>query len=187
MRNYYIAICIALIIGIIITLVYKSNSKEEKPQDNNTVVEDDNYIPDSLDNLITYDVLKDYKEIERYNFTDESDILREVSYDSLKDDGRFTVTIFSYKNRDVGIECEEEIYVDEYINRLTHKEQLIIDNKTFYVGYTAQDDHEDVIARAYVKNNDYVFEFIMSNFDNFITKKQYEDFIKMIKTVKFKK
>lgn len=140
--------------------------------------------PESLDKLIDYSILDNYKVSEKIYWNDDNKTLVQISYDNKNNFGRFVIGIFSYKGKDLF--SDEKIDVDECINRLTHKKTMKIDNKTFYIGYTGQDDFDDVNARAYVKDGDYVFEFSMSNFDDFITKKQYNEFIEIIKTVELK-
>ena len=70
---------------------------------------------------------------------------------------------------------------------LTKKQTMEIDGKTFTVGYSGQDDLDDVIARAYVIVGDYALQFSMRNFDARVTDKQYNDFITIIKSIKFLK
>ncbi len=140
--------------------------------------------PESLDKLIDYSILDNYKVSEKLYWNDDNKTLVQISYDNKNNFGRFMVGVFSYKGIDVF--SNEKIDIDEYIDYLTHKTTMTINGKTFYIGYTGQDDFDDVNARAYVKDGDYVFEFSMSNFDDFITKTQYREFIEMLKTVELK-
>ena len=138
-------------------------------------------------------VLDDYEEIDKYTlseFNDDIDIknanniIVEEIYESDISNGYFSIEIFSYKNKDIiGFTNIDE---SKYIEILAKKEVLKINNHDFYVGYSSQDDYEEAILRAYVRHNDYVILFTMSNSDDPTTKKQYDEFISMINTVKFK-
>ena len=144
----------------------------------------DEFKPLGIDKLISYRLSKKYKVVEKIYYKDDNKTLIEKSYGMKDDERRFTIRIFSYKNKD--LISDYVINADDYINYMTHKKEMKIKGYKFFVGYTGQDDFEDVIARAYVRYNDYVLQISMSNSDDFITDKQYEDFIKIIKTIEFK-
>lgn len=183
MKRKILLICL---IALILLVGCKKKTEETVENDINPVDVED-FIPESLDKLVSYTVLKNYKTIEKLYWNDDSDILIEVSYGGKEDEGRFTASIFSYKNRDAAIEGENEIDAEDYIGNLVKKQTMVIDGRTFVVGYSGQDDFDDVIGRAYVIDGDYAFLFSMSNADDFITEKQYNEFISMIKTIKFLK
>lgn len=168
----YNLVLLSLFLFSILTITGCKNKKED--------------LPKSMDDIISYTVLDNYKLSESYYWDEEETILTEKCYDANNHFGRFTASMFSYKKKDAGISGENKVDEKEYIDALTHKKTMIIDDRTFIVGYSGLDDFDDVIGRAYVKEGDYVFMFSMSNFDDFITKEQYNDFINMLKTIKFK-
>lgn len=179
---------IILFVLTVLSVFLVGCKKKEEPQNKEPeVIDVEDFTPESLEKLVSYSVLKNYKSIEKLYWNDDSDILIEESYGNNKDDGRFTVSIFSYKNRDAFSDSDYELNAEDYIGYLVNKKTMVIDGKTFTIGYSGMDDFDDVIGRAYVTNGDYVFLFSMSNGDDFITSKQYDDFISMIKTVKFSK
>lgn len=174
-------IIISLIIIILIILVplFTTDISKEKDVDKD--------LPLSIEKLIKYDVLVNYDCIGYLYFNDNhKNIVIEKEYQNRNNDGYFTVAIYSYKGKDVGIECQEDIDENDYMKHLVHKKEMVIDNQNFLIGYSGQDDVEDVNGRAYVRKGDYVFYFSMQNADVQITQSQYDEFIQMIKTVKFK-
>ena len=184
MRKSLVFLLIVLVLLVSLTGCKK---KEEEEVIDTPVEEIEDYIPEDLNDLISYSVLKNYKSIEKLYWNDDSDILVEESYGSKTDEGRFTASIFTYKKRDAFIEPDREIDAEDYIGHLVKKNTMVIDGRTFTIGYSGEDDIDDVIGRAYVTNGDYVFLFSMSNADERITEKQYNDFISILKTIKFKK
>lgn len=139
----------------------------------------------NIDELISYNVINYFEKDTSQDEGEKTNISQ--SYYSTKDDAFFQVQIFSYKNKDMyNLNAEYTIDENDYISSLSHQIEMIVDNEEFYIGYIPQDDIEDVIAKAYVRHKDYVFEFTMSNFDSQITNEQYEDFLKIIQSVKFK-
>jgi len=137
-----------------------------------------------IEELISYKVLKNYKKVDEQKL-DKNDLVYEINYEDSKNEGYFTVGIFSYKGIDFLNDEREVLDENEFIYSLTKSSTLEVDGYTFDVGYSGQDDHENVIARAYVKYGDYVIELSMRKSDDFITDKQYEEFIEMVKSVKF--
>ena len=179
--NFVIYFILILLLAIVI--VYKNRTpiiEREEPK----IVEDTGSTPRNINELISYDLLDDYKYINKEYWDQEETIVREESYESQKNYGYFTASIFSYKNIDPY--TEGKIFVNEYINNLVHKNTIVIDGKIFYVGYSGLEDVEDAIGRAYVTYGNYVFEFSMTNNDESITEEQYDDFINIIKSIKFK-
>ena len=169
------------------------NKKDEPKKEENKVVEEIDYNVSSIEDIISYKILNNYKHVDNYTLSDFNDdlelangnnIIVQENYESKDDDGYFSVELFSYKNRDiVGF---SEISEDGYIEILVNKTNLKIDEHDFYIGFSSHDDEEKSIVRAYVRHNDYVIRFSESNFDVPVTNKQYNEFIEMIKTVKFK-
>ena len=139
----------------------------------------------SIDELISYKVVDYYKKGGHY-YIEDTKVKIEQDYYSLRDGGYFQIELFSYKDHDVFGSSDETIDLDEYINALNKKEELIIDDHTFYLGYRNSEEVENVNARAYVRHNDYVIEFLMSNSDELLEDYQYEDFKEMLKSIKFK-
>ena len=137
-----------------------------------------------IEELISYKVLKNYKKVDEQKL-DKNDLVYEINYEDSKNEGYFTVGIFSYKGIDFLDDEREVLDENEFIYSLTKSSTLEVDGYTFDVGYSGQDDHENVIARAYVKYGDYVIELSMRKSDDFVTDKQYEEFIEMVKSVKF--
>ena len=82
-----------------------------------------------------------------------------------------------------GIDC---YYVSGVVSTGSHAWNYVYVNNGWYFIDVTWDDYDDVIARAYVKYNDYVIQISMSNSDDFITDKQYKDFIAIINTIEFK-
>ena len=150
-----------------------------------------NELPKTLDDLITYSILDDYELIEEIYYHDSEEdrnenIIVEKSYEKANDSGRFTLSIFSYQNKEVVVHSDNIINYEDKINSLVKTQKTMIDNHEFTIGFSGLDDFADVIGRAYVKKDDYIFLFSMKNFDSHLTDEQYNDFITMIKTIKFK-
>ena len=136
---------------------------------------------ENFNNLLTIDILDKYYLNDQY---EENNIIYEYEYVSTEDESMFLIQIFSHNNLD--IINNEEINENAFIDTLTNVSTMEIDNEIFSIGYSSFDDVDDVVLRAIVRHNDYVFEFTMTNADDFLTEEQKDDFITMIKTIKFK-
>jgi hypothetical protein len=186
-----------VLVFLIVLFIITGCNKKIVNNDNNSIkeIEDDSFVIESLDSLISYKMLDDYVEGDTYylsDFNEEStqenknNVIVEKYYESKKSYGYFSALIFSYKNKDIFPE-NNSIDENDYINNLVKKTTMTIDNHQFTIGYSGEDDLDDVIGRAYVRHNDYVFLFSMSNSDDPITEEQYNEFIKIISSIKFLK
>ena len=133
----------------------------------------------NIDDLISYDV-QDY-----FEKGEDNDYIK--TYYSNKDSSYFEVKIFSYKNKEV-INKTDDYSLDEndYIGSLTDLVQMEISKETFSIGYRGNEESDSKSLVSYVRHKNYVFEFYMNNSESTLTDEQYNDFLVMIQSVKFK-
>ena len=142
-------------------------------------------LPAPLEDLITYDLPEEYQ-LDReylYDGDDEFPII-EKGYTS-EHDGYFSVGVFSYQGFDCLGDVTQKIDFDEYINGLADMREITIDGETGYIGTNASDDMPGMVAVAYVKHGDYVFEYRLSNGDEQVTKAQLKQFEQIVCSTKF--
>ncbi|MBQ1490063.1 MAG: hypothetical protein IIZ43_03360 [Eubacterium sp.] len=146
--------------------------------------------PESLDALLEFEPLSGYETSEEncYSFergdkTYEDIIVRKCYYEK-NGDGLFSVSIGAYKDKDVLTGCRSN-YDRSWLNTWTKKRTVSdADGRTVHVGMTGMDDFDSVVLRGWLEDGDYLYEFSMSNGDDFLTKKQEKAFFQMIETVK---
>jgi len=140
----------------------------------------------NINELISYDIL-DYFEKDNYNYVNDGDKTYIESYYSTKNEGFFQAQIFSYKNKDV-FNPNEDYSLDEndYIGSLTNLVEMKIDKENFFIGYRGSEEVDNASLVAYVRHKNYVFEFDLSNSEQPISEEQYNDFLVIIQSVKFK-
>ena len=144
------------------------------------------HLPESLDNLISYDLPKDYLPDMKYKYNDEEwNPVVQRAY-MKEDEGYVSFAIFSFEGYDCLGEIDQAIDVNDYINKLKDKKEIDIGGQTGYIGTIDSDDTEEMSGVAYVAKGDYVFEFRLDNFDDKVTDKQMKTFEDIIGTVKFK-
>lgn len=133
----------------------------------------------NIDDLISYDV-QDY-----FEKGEDNDYVK--AYYSTKDSSYFEVKIFSYKNKEV-INKTDDYSLDEndYIGSLTDLVQMEISKETFSIGYRGNEESDSKSLVSYVRHKNYVFEFYMNNSESTLTDEQYNDFLIMLQSVKFK-
>ena len=155
----------------------------------------DKNIPKSLDELLSYSIPNDAN-LEYYTvasgefYTPEKKTKEPIvgKQYSLKNGAYFSISIFSYKG------YVQEIY-DVRSEKKDYKDYYRYDNNTkilitkfgkFYIESIESDDMPDMVLRATVKNNDYVYEIVLSNGDEQYTKEQKDWFYTFIKEIKEK-
>ena len=144
------------------------------------------HMPESLDDLISYELPKDYLPDMKYKYNDEEwNPVVQRAY-MKEDEGYISFAIFSFEGYDCLGELDQTIDVNERVNNLKDKKEIDIGGLTGYIGTMASDDTEDMAAVAYVTRGDYVFEFRFENFDDKVTDAQMKTFEDVIGTVKFK-
>ena len=142
-------------------------------------------LPDPLDNLISFDLPEEYQLDREYPYDDNEDNpIIEKGYTS-EQSGYFSVGVFSYKGNDCLGDVTQTIDLDEYIDRLDNLSEISIDGETAYLGTHDSDDMPGMVAVAYVKHGDYVFEFRLSNGDEQVSKAQLKDFERIVRSIKF--
>lgn len=150
--------------------------------------EDVNYehMPESIDDLITYDVPKGFISDMKYKYNDEewNPVIQRAYLN--EEEGYISFAIFSFEGYDCLGELDQTIDVNETISKIKDKKEIDIGGQTGYIGTMESDDTEDMVAVAYVSFGDYVFEFRFENFDEKISDKQMKTFEDVVGTVKFK-
>ena len=168
MKKILLVFCLLLLIGC---------SKETRNVDSDEFK--------GLDELITIEYPSNYIKGGDY-MQDDTTYKLEEDYYTEDTEVYFQVQILSFKDIDVFSDENDKIDYKNYVNSLNHKEELKIDNETFYIGYRGSEELEDTHAQAYVKAGNYVIEFMTINSDELITKDQYNEFVSILKTIKFK-
>lgn len=149
--------------------------------------------PKSIDSLISYSDPKDatleyYTVVSGDIYTPDKKSKEPIigkNY-SFKDGAYFTIDIFSYKDYiqepyNVG---SEKIDFKDYYKFDENTEILKTNFGTFYIESLTSDDMPDMVLRATVRKEDYVYEMVLSNSDEQYTKEQKEWFYNFLKELK---
>ena len=148
--------------------------------------DEDLFIPDPIDKLISFTLPKEFKPDMEYPYAGEDgNPTVEVAYTS-ENKGYFAAGIFSYKGWDCLGDTDSTIDLDEYSGALENSKQIKIGGETGYFGTRESDDMPEMVAIIYVEHGDYIFEFRLTNYDEQVTKEQMKEFEQIVSTVKFK-
>ena len=137
--------------------------------------------PQPIDSLLRTNLSKDWEPNDLIESEERIDV--EETYISDNNGGYLSISIFSYKGRDVWSKPYKRTDWKKQVRLLSSVKKLKINDNIWYVGTSSSDDMPDMVLCAFVKRGDYVFECRLSNFDEQVTDYQKKKFSEILESI----
>ena len=137
--------------------------------------------PQSIDTLLRTNLSEDWEPNDLIESEERIDV--EETYISDNNGGYLSLSIFSYKDRDIWSKPYKKTDWKKQVRLLSSVKKIKINDNIWYVGTSSSDDMPDMVLCAFVKKGDYVFECRLNNFDEQVTDHQKKIFPEILESI----